>query len=73
MQEPLRMFFTQECIEHRLIPSEWTLAKELITILEPLYLATMELNGEKFTSISKIIPLTQRLMDIYIEDNEDPM
>ena len=66
------MFFTQECIEHRLIPSEWTLAKELITILEPLYLATMELNGEKFTSISKIIPLTQRLMDIYIEDNEDP-
>ena len=68
LKEALKMFFTRECTEYALTEEEWTLIEELVEVLKPLFLATQELSGEKFTSISKVIPLTQSLLDIYYDE-----
>ena len=54
----------------KLSAEEWDLIKELTLVFRPLYTATNELSGEKFTTISKIIPLTSRLMDLYSKPKE---
>ena len=49
----------------KLSNDEWTLIEELIVVFRPLYTATLELSGEKFTTLSKVLPLTTKLLEIY--------
>lgn len=69
LKDALELFFAKECKEHQLSAEEWTLAEQLVKVLRPLYEATMEISGEKFTSISKVIPLVNRLIEIYYDMN----
>ena len=61
----LEIYWTKFCKEFKLTEQEWTLLEELCETLGPLYAATLELSAEKHTSISKIVPLTNRLKSIY--------
>jgi len=48
----------------------WAIIDELVDILEPCYQATVELSGEKFSTASKIIPMTRELMRYYCNKME---
>ena len=65
LREALEYFWLRYCKEFKLTETEWTLLKELCEVLGPLYAATLELSSEKHTSISKVVPLTNRLLSIY--------
>ena len=41
---------------------DFTLAEQVVHLLEPMYSATVELSGEKYISGSKVIPMTKILM-----------
>ena len=61
---------TYKGIEIRLSTEEWDLIKELTVVFRPLYTATLEMCGEKFTTISKVFPLSSRLITLYSKPNE---
>ena len=65
LKDALELFWSRYCKDFKLTEDEWTLLKELCETLGPLYAATLELSSEKHCSISKIIPLTNRLLSIY--------
>ena len=69
-KNPYKPWRCDTCKENELTKQEWSLLHELLKALEPMYEATMELQGEKFTSVSKIIPLTQSLLEVYYEDDD---
>ena len=48
---------------------DWEFIQELTVVYRPLKTATNELSGEKFTTLSKVIPLATRLLDIYSKVN----
>ena len=50
---------------------EWELIQELTIVYRPLKTATNELSGEKFTTLSKVIPLATRLLDLYSKQNDE--
>ena len=50
---------------------EWNLIAELRIVFRPLYAATIELSGEKFTTLSKVLPLTSRLLTFYAKINHN--
>ena len=49
---------------------EWILLRETVELLEPLYDATVEISGETFTTLSKVIPMSTQLMAIYSESDK---
>ena len=53
----------------KLSNDEWALIEELTIVFRPLYTATLELSGEKFTTLSKVLPLTSKLLAIYSKPN----
>ena len=65
LKKALEIFWTKYCKEYKLTEEEWTFLSELHETLGPLYAATLELQSEKQTSISKVIPLVNRLKTIY--------
>ncbi len=54
----------EEKVGH-LSSEKWATIESLVELLEPCYLATVELSSEKFSSVSKISPLTRELMKFY--------
>ena len=65
LKAALELFWSKYCQDYKLTAEEWTILEELRDAMGPLYAATLELSSEKHTSISKIIPLTNRLKNIY--------
>ena len=49
--------------------AEWELIGELTVVFRPLKTATNELSAEKFTTLSKVIPLATRLTELYSKPN----
>ena len=46
--------------------AEWDIIEHALEVLEPLYLVTVEMSGEKYVSGSKVIPLTKILLGGYV-------
>ena len=65
LKEALKIFWTKYCQEYEFTETEWTLLAEFVKVLKPLYNATVELCADKTTSISKVLPMVNRLKEIY--------
>ena len=50
---------------------DWILIEELCVVLRPLWLATKELSAEKFTTLSKVIPMVKLLVDQCTKDESN--
>ena len=53
--------------------SEWKIIDELVNVLTPFNLATETLSGEKYPTISMIVPLLHKLLNVSLKicDNDD--
>ena len=67
LKDPLTLFFVQERSKNALTSEEWITVEELVSVLRPMYDATVEISSEKLTTMSKVIPLTNQLMCFYSE------
>ena len=65
MKEALNIFWTKYCEKFKFTAEEWVFLEEVVDVLYPLYYATTQLSAEKHTSISKTLPLVNRLKEIY--------
>ena len=68
LKEALVLFFVQEKCDDALSPQDWNDVDGLVQVLRPLYDATVEISAEKFTTMSKVIPLTNLLFSFYGEE-----
>ncbi len=68
LKEALVLFFVQEKSDDALSPLDWNNIEGLVQVLRPLYDATVEISAEKFTTMSKVIPLTNLLLQFYGEE-----
>ena len=59
------MFWTRHCSEHAFSDSDWKILEGIVETLGLLYEVSTELCAEKSTSLSKVIPLAQGLIDFY--------
>lgn len=73
LKEALIIYWTRYCKDFKLTETEWTLLSEMCEVLGPVYAVTLELCAEKHTSISKIVPLTNRLLSIYQDKGKKPI
>ena len=71
MKDPMVLFSASYKDCEKLSTEEWDLIEELTIIFKPLYSATLELSAEKFTTLSKVLPLTNKLLAIYGKANPD--
>ena len=55
--------------ENVLDEDDWELIEELCVILRPLWLATKELSGEQFTTLSKVVPMISQLLEAYTKNS----
>ena len=69
MKDAMVLFMANYKDADKLDGEEWALIEELTIVFRPLYTATLELSGEKFTTISKVLPLTSKLLGIYSKPN----
>ena len=70
LEQPLALFFqNSNYSEHRITLLEWSLIRELVNVLESLYIVTKNLSGEKFTTISKVLPTVKQLIKKYSKEN----
>ena len=53
--------------------SEWKIINELVNVLAPFNLATETLSGEKYPTISMIVPLLHKLLNVSVKicDNDE--
>lgn len=67
MKDALTLFFTEYKLnpEDILKSNDYKLIDEILPVLKPLYLITLELSGEKVTTLSKVIPLVNILYGSY--------
>ena len=65
LKEALVIFWTKYCTEFKFTDEDWILLEGLVEVLYPLYFVTVDLSASKHVSISKVIPLTNRLKEIY--------
>ena len=61
----LKIFWTKYCKEFEFTDTDWIILEELVEVLELMVRITTQMCAEKTTTLSKIIPLTQRMMDYY--------
>lgn len=64
-KDALILYFAQYNIEEPLDEEDWMLIEELCVVLRPLLLATNELSAEKFTTLSKVVPMISLLQETY--------
>ena len=61
----LKIFWTKYCQEFAFTDTDWIILEQLVDVLELMVRITTQMCAEKTTTLSKIIPLTQRMMDYY--------
>ena len=73
LKDALVLFFAQEKSDKSLTNEEWQDVEDLVQLLRPLYDATVEISGEKFTTMSKVIPLSNLLLSYYGSEAKECM
>ena len=73
MKDALILYFTEQGLDSSksLNDQDWKNMAELTTILRPMYLFTLELSAEKTATLSKIIPMTNLLLQAYAAKHGD--
>ena len=64
-KEALKIFWTKYCKEFEFTEEDWIILSEFVDVLELMVRVTTQMCADKFTTLSKVIPLTQRLMSYY--------
>lgn len=75
LKRALTLFFLEFDVEDPITNIEWELATKLVKIMKPLYDVTVQMSGEKFVSVSQVIPLVGILTGKYkvYEDFDENM
>ncbi len=69
LKESLVLFqLSEEGSTFKITEEDFTLAEQVVHLLEPMYSATVELSVEKYVSGSKVIPMTKILMRFYAKE-----
>lgn len=69
-KDALTLFFA-EFKNDVLNEDDFKLIEEILPILRPLYLVTLELSGEKITTLSKVVPLVNLLQQTYSKEYDE--
>lgn len=76
LKDAMVLYFSDYYIDKDdiLTEDEWKLMTEMLIVLRPLYLVTVELSSEKNTTLSKVIPIANQLQETYLTvKNESPI
>lgn len=67
MKDVMVLYFDKYKVDNtnKLTDADWSLIESLLPVFRPLYLATNELSAEKYTTLSKVIPMIRQLMSTY--------
>jgi len=74
LKQAMILYFCEYKPENPLNDDDWKLLEEIIDILRPMYLVTIELSAEKTTTLAKVVPIVKILLDKYaieIDENDE--
>ncbi len=73
LKKPVTLLFTDPTVKDATTfgAPQWEIIDQAVSPLRPCYEATEELSGEKFSTGSKVIPLTKMLMSYYAKADRE--